>query len=186
LENKDIHIEEQDRALVKGCLEDDRKAQEELYKKFAKQMYVVCKRYARDRDEAMDFLQEGFIEVFRKLHRYRFEGPLGGWIRRVIVYKTIDALRKENRYQEVAREFDAELKTEAQTFELENVKELKADRVRNLVNELPGKAGLVLKLFALEGLSHKEIAEYLDITIGTSKSQLNRARTLLKEALESE
>lgn len=186
MENKAPHIDEQERALIQGCLEDDRKAQEELYRKFAKQMYVVCKRYARDRDEAMDFLQEGFIEVFKKLHKYRFEGPIGGWIRRVIVYKTIDALRKENRYQEVAREFDAELQTDAQSFELENVNELRADRVRTLVDELPGKAGLILKLFALEGLSHKEIAEYLDITVGTSKSQLNRARTLLKQALESE
>lgn len=187
MENHNKHTEELDeRELVEGCLNDDRKFQKELYKRFAKQMYVVCKRYARDRDEAMDFLQEGFIEVFRKLSSYRFEGSLGGWIRRVIVYKTIDELRKENRYQEIAREFESELHTDAHSFELENTGKLNADRIRDLVNELPGKAGLVLKLFALEGLSHKEIAEYLEISEGTSKSQLNRARTLLKVALERE
>lgn len=175
-----------ERELINGCLKDDRHYQEQLYRKYAKQMFIVCKRYARDRDEAMDFLQEGFIEVFRKLENFRFEGSLEGWIRRVITYKAIDHLRKENRYQEVTKEFDAELITPEHSFELDSAREIGADRIRELVNELPGKAGLVLKLFVLEGLSHKEIAQYLEISEGTSKSQLNRARLLLRSALKHE
>ncbi|UKN01286.1 sigma-70 family RNA polymerase sigma factor [Paracrocinitomix mangrovi] len=174
-----------DRFLVQKCIEDDRRYQEALYRKFAKKMFQVCKRYARDNDEAMDFLQEGFIEVFKKLENYRFEGSLEGWVRKVIVFRTIDVLRKEKRYQEIIGELDAELHVEAEEFELLSG-QTTAERLRELVNQLPGKAGLVLKLFVIEGLTHPEIAEHLEISIGTSKSQLNRARTLIKASLKSE
>lgn len=176
---------EQDLALVKGCLEDDRTAQEALYRKYAPQMYGVCMNYAKDRDQAMDFLQDGFIEVYRKIESYRGEGALGGWIRRVIIYRTIDALRKEKRYQEVIRLAEHEQEVLPEDFELDNVQN-GIDKIRELVDTLPGKAALVLKLYVLEGLTHQEIAEYLEISVGTSKSQLNRARTLLKASLQSE
>jgi RNA polymerase sigma-70 factor (ECF subfamily) len=183
MSNVSENIEITEEALVKGCIEDDRKYQEQLYKRYAKKMFVVCKSYARDRDEAMDFLQEGFIEVFRKLNDYRFEGSLEGWVRRVIVYKSIDKLRQEKRYQEVVRDFDEKGVSLPVEFELEEAKTDNQKKIRELVNQLPGKAGLILKLFVLEGLTHKEIAEHLEITEGTSKSQLNRARKLLKVAL---
>ncbi len=180
------NIEQLDeKILIQKCIEDDRLYQEALYRKFAKKMFQVCKRYTGDSDEAMDFLQLGFIEVFSKLKNYRFEGSLEGWIRRVITFKTIDALRKEKRYQEVIGELDIELQVEAEEFELWD-KQTNAERLRELVNQLPGKAALVLKLFVIEGLTHNEIAEHLDISVGTSKSQLNRARTLLKASLKNE
>ncbi len=175
----------EDQELVKGCLEDDRTAQEKLYRKYAPQMYAVCLNYASDRDQAMDFLQDGFIEVFRKINNYRAEGALGGWIRRLIIYKTIDALRKEKRYQEIIRLAEQEQEVIPEEFELPNIKN-GTQRIRELVDELPGKAALVLKLYVLEGLTHQEIAEYLEISVGTSKSQLNRARTLLKASLQGE
>ncbi|MBD3637021.1 MAG: sigma-70 family RNA polymerase sigma factor [Crocinitomicaceae bacterium] len=174
-----------ERVLVQKCIEDDRRYQEALYRKFAKKMFNVCKRYAADNDEAMDFLQEGFIEVFKKLKNFRFEGSLEGWVRRVIIFKTIDALRKEKRYQAVISDADVELQTEALEYEILNNYN-RAEKIRELVNQLPGKAGLVLKLFVIEGLTHKEIAEHLEISEGTSKSQLNRARTLLKASLKGE
>lgn len=172
-----------DATLVEGCINDERKYQEILYKKYAKKMFSVCKSYARDRDEAMDFLQEGFIEVFKKLENYRFEGSLEGWIRRVVVFKSIDKLRKEKRYQEVVKAFDEKGVSLPVEFELEETNTNSKNKIRELVDDLPGKAGLILKLFVLEGLTHKEIAEHLEISEGTSKSQLNRARTLLKTAL---
>lgn len=178
-ENSDVTNED----LINGCINDERKYQELLYKKYAKKMFVVCKSYARDRDEAMDFLQEGFIEVFKNLNNYRFEGSLEGWIRKVIVYKSIDKLRKEKRYQEVVRDFDEKGVSLPVEFELEGAKDDTKKKIRELVNQLPGKAGLILKLYVLEGLTHKEIAEHLEISEGTSKSQLNRARKLLKVAL---
>lgn len=180
------HIESlSESKLVEFCIEGDRKCQELLYRRYAKKMFVVCKRYAKDGDEAMDFLQEGFIEVFRKLKNYRNEGSLEGWVRKVIVYRSIDALRREKRYHEVNSEFHSDIITEPEEYDLQSAANITADKIRELVNQLPGKAGLVLKLFALEGLSHREIAEYLEISEGTSKSQLNRARSLLKAALAS-
>lgn len=171
--------------LVKKCIEDDRKYQEALYRNYAPKMYSVCKYYTRDRDEAMDFLQEGFIMVFRNLHKYRHEGSLEGWIRRVIVFRTIDLLRKQKRYDEVIALYKEDEIYENEEFEIET-KGIIGDRIRELVNKLPEKARLVLKLFAIEGLSHQEISESLGISVGTSKSQLNRARKLLKESLSNE
>jgi RNA polymerase sigma factor (sigma-70 family) len=111
-----------EKVLVQKCIEDDRRYQEAFYRKYAKQMFQVCKRYARDHDQAMDFLQEGFVEVFRKIENYRFEGSLEGWVRRVIIFKTIDALRKEKRYQEVVSELEEELSVDPEEFELnENI-----------------------------------------------------------------
>ena len=90
-ENIDIKDEQ---LLVTKCIEDDRLYQEAFYKKFAPKMYAVCKNYAESRDEAMDFLQDGFVSVFNNLHKYRFEGSLEGWVRKIIVFRTIEALRR--------------------------------------------------------------------------------------------
>ena len=99
--DKKNHIDLEEKAIVEGCINDDRHYQELLYKKYGAKMYNVCRSYASDRSQAMDFLQEGFIEVFKKIGNFRFEGSLEGWVRRVVVFRTIDALRKEKRYQEV-------------------------------------------------------------------------------------
>ena len=179
--NKDIQMYT-DQELVKGCINDDRFYQEVLYRKHAPAMYQVCMNYANSRDEAMEFLQNGFIAVFNDIHKFRFEGPLAGWIRRVIVYKTIDALRKEKRYQEVINEMDAPDHISPEEFEFDSSRE-KLQRLVSIVNDLPAKAGLVLKLYAIEGYTHQEISEILEISVGTSKSQLNRARALVKEAI---
>lgn len=184
MHSKEQHISEE--VLVKKCLEDDRVYQEILYRRYAKRMFGVCKRYANDHDEAMDFLQEGFIQVFRSLDAFNFEGSLEGWVRKVIIYRTIDLLRKEKRYQEVIGSFDEEdLLVEPEEFEL-GLNVSNSEKIRGLVNKLPARAGLILKLHVLEGLTHPEIAEHLDITVGSSKSQLSRARDLLKSYLVNE
>ena len=179
--HKDIELYT-DKELVTGCVNDDRVCQEILYRKHAPAMYKVCMNYANSRDEAMEFLQNGFITVFNDIHKFRFEGPLAGWIRRVIVYKTIDVLRKEKRYQEVISSAEIPAYHEAEEFEFDHSAD-KLKRIISIVNELPAKAGLVLKLYAIEGYSHQEIADILDISVGTSKSQLNRARSLVKDAI---
>ena len=171
-----------EKELIEHCIADDRKYQEIFYKRFAPTMYRICQNYATDRDEAMDFLQEGFIAVFDNLHKYRFEGSLEGWIKKVIIYKIIDLLRGKKRYYEALAKMDNEQFDEQEEFELENA-QISAEKIKNLVNYLPEKASLVLKLYALEGYTHKEIAEILNISVGTSKSQLNRARKMLKAAL---
>jgi RNA polymerase sigma-70 factor (ECF subfamily) len=168
--------------LIEKCIEDNRLYQEAFYKKFAPKMYAICKNYADSRDEAMDFLQDGFVSVFNNLHKYRFEGSLEGWIRRVIVFRTIEALRKKKRYNEVLLEVDAVEMIQPEEFEIEDTS-TPVDKIRELVNTLPEKAGLILKLYAIEGFSHAEIAEITGVSVGTSKSQLNRARKLIKEGL---
>lgn len=136
--------------------------------------------YAESREEAADFLQDGFITVFGKLHMFKFQGSLEGWVRRIIVNTALSALRKKKRFNEMLDEVE---NLQEVPVEVEEIEQVPSARVIELVNKLPGKAAVVLKLFALEGFTHGEIAEIMDISIGTSKSQLNRARTLLKKEL---
>ncbi len=171
-----------EKLLVEKCINDDRIYQKVLYKKFAPKMYAICKNYADDRDEAMDILQDGFISVFNNLHKYKFEGSLEGWIRKIIVHKAIDAIRKKKKYLEALQNIDDERFVEAEHFELD-INNSTLQKIKNLVNQLPTKAGVILKLYAIEGYTHTEISEILGISIGTSKSQLNRARTLIKKGL---
>lgn len=166
--------------IVEACIKDDRGAQEKLYREFAPKMYAVCKNYAEDRDEAMDFLQEGFITVFKSIKTYRFEGSLEGWIKRIVVFKCIDAYRKKKKYHDVIEDFKVEQVSQTTSTEINY--DLKANKVRAIINQLPTKAALVLKLFVLEDYSHKEIADLIGISVGTSKSQLNRAKVLIKQA----
>ena len=136
--------------------------------------------YARNRDEACDFLQDGYITVFGKLHLFKFEGSLEGWIRRIIVNTALSHIRKNK------KTFD--LFTSVETLPEHYEEDVDLDIIQpkliiKLVNELPIKASLVIKLFSIEGYTHQEIADKLDISVGTSKSQLNRARSMLKIAM---
>ena len=147
-------------------------------------MFAVCKYYTEDRDEACDFLQEGFITVFRKLDRYKADGSLEGWIRRIVVNTALQAIRKKKVYQEHYDLIKIE-QEELHSFDQEEY-EVNPKDIIQWVNELPKKAGLIMKLYAIEGYTHTEIAEILDVSVGTSKSQLNRARTLLKAKMNTQ
>jgi len=160
-ENIDIKDEQ---LLVTKCIEDDRLYQEAFYKKFAPKMYAVCKNYAESRDEAMDFLQDGFVSVFNNLHKYRFEGSLEGWVRKIIVFRTIEALRRKKRYQEVLSEIDTTGYTDPEEYELENIS-TPVEKIKELVNNLPEKAALILKLYVIEGFTHAEISEITGVSI---------------------
>lgn len=169
-----------DHELVQRCINNERACQEQLYRRYADHMYSVCLSYNSDEDEACDILQEGFIKVFRKLHQFKFDCSLKGWIRRIMVNTALDHYRKQKRREE-------KMETYSQISispHIGNVLEqINAQALIELVNQLPQRAAIVLKLYAIEGYNHKEIAEKLAITEGTSKSQLHRARTLLKELL---
>lgn len=168
-----------DKDLVNACVQGKRDAQEVLYKTYADKMFAICKTYAQNRDDACEYLQLGFIQVFTKLNQFSFTGSLEGWIRRVIVTTALQELRKQKHYQVNIDDLNISHYTEED--EIEGFQGLPFNKVIEYVNELPKKAGLVLKLFAIEGYSHQEIAKQLSISISTSKSQLNYARSLLKK-----
>lgn len=163
-------------------MNNEREAQELFYRTYCDKMYSVCMYYAESRDEASDFLQDGFIMIFGKLHMFKFQGSLEGWVRRIIVNTALSALRKKKRFNEMFDDFE-NIEEVPVEVEMDEIEQIPSAKVIEVVNKLPGKAAVVLKLFAIEGFTHGEIAEIMNISIGTSKSQLNRARTLLKSAL---
>lgn len=171
-----IHSEAE---LIKGCVDDDRHFQEALYRKYANKMYNVSLTYSSDEHEASDIMQEGFIKVFRNIHTFNNNGSLEGWIRKIIVNTALDFYRKRKRENEVFENYKT-----PENVKVEGILDMfNTEDIVNLVNKLPSKASMVLKLYAIEGYNHKEIAEIMQISEGTSKSQLNRARMLLKEAI---
>ena len=169
-----------DSDLVNYCLKNKRQYQELLYRRYADQMFTLACTYTKDDDEACDVLQEGFVKVFRKLNTYKHENPLGAWIRRIIINTALEHYRKKQRGKEVIADYVKDV-----DYTIENIiSSLNADEIIYAVNQLPSKAGMVLKLYSIEGYSHKEIADNLQISEGTSKSQLNRARSLLKAFID--
>ena len=176
-------INKEDKILVKKCLSGNSKAQKELYDRFSKDMFRICLSYAADYDSANDLLQEGFLKVFKNLHKYKSTGPLGGWIRQVIVNSCIDIYRKSaQRSQEV--NIEDEQFIESKVVSINNI-ETHFDTADFLliIKDLPVGYRIVLNLYYLEEYKHKEIAEKLDITVGTSKSQLSKAKRYLKKIL---
>jgi RNA polymerase sigma factor (sigma-70 family) len=162
--------------ILAGCLAENRHFQEILYRKYADKMYNVSLTYAEDDDEACDILQEGFIKVFRKINTFKGDCPIEAWIRRIIINTAIEFFRKRKREFEVLESYEY-----SQTGKIDDLlSRINAKEIIKMVNQLPAKARMVLKLYAIEGYSHKEISELLNISEGTSKSQLNRSRSMLK------
>lgn len=170
-----------DATLVEKCIEGDPKAQRLLFDKFAPKMLGVCLRYAKNTEQAEDVLQEGFIKVFTKLKNYQGKGSFEGWIRRIMVNTSLDQIRKEVKFQDNVAMDDVDYKLELDTYILES---LQAKDLLILINEMPEGYKVVFNMFAIEGYSHKEIAEELNISVNTSKSQYSRARSYLKVKLE--
>ena len=168
------HIEE----LIKRCKAGERKAQELLYKQFASKMLGVCFRYATDKMEAEDMLQNGFIKVFQKLADYRGDGSFEGWIRRIMVHSSIEYYRKHHKMMQVVDIEEAG--NESSVNPLATAK-LAAEDLLMLIRQLSPGYRIVFNLYAIEGYSHKEIAAIAGITEGASKSQLSRARSVLRE-----
>ncbi len=152
--------------------------QEELYKRFSGKMYAVCLRYANNADDAQDLLQEGFIKVYRNLHRFRAEGSFEGWIRRVFINSSIEHFRKKS--LQLTKVSEREEKTIGDT-DISALDSLAEKDIINLIQELSPGYRTVFNLYVIEGFSHREIAEQLGISEGTSKSQLARARAILQK-----
>lgn len=165
--------------LLQGCKIGNRQAQEGLYRLLAPAMMGICIRYAKDREDAEDILQNGFIRVFQKIGDFRMEGSFEGWVKRIMVNTAIEHYRKNLRML-TAVSLD-EVQEEVNYADWNS---LEVQDLLKLIQELPNGYRVVFNLYAIEGYSHKEIAEELGITEGGSKSQLSRARTILKEKIK--
>lgn len=167
--------------LVHYCLSNNRKYQELLYKRYASKMYSICLSYAKNKDDAKDILQNGFVKIFTSLNNYKNSGSLEGWIKKIIINTAIDSYRKEIvDLRNVGIEYADTKEIEASILEEINTKEL-----MSLVHKLPEGARIIFNLYAIEGYNHAEISEMLNISIGTSKSQFSRAKTLLQNWVQN-
>lgn len=171
-----------DPAFIKLLKSQDKKAQKAFYQQLAPKMYGVCLRYASDSDDAHDIMQEGFIRIFKHMKDYRGDGSLEGWVRRTMVNTAINFYRKR-----IKRGINTDLnvvkgKADDKVYAIEK---LAADEIIKLINKLPDGYRTVFNLNIIEGYTHKEIGEMLNISENTSKSQLSRARASLQKMILS-
>ncbi|MFT3740062.1 MAG: RNA polymerase sigma factor [Breznakibacter sp.] len=166
--------------MIKDCQQGKRQAQRAIYELLAPKMYAVCLRYTHNQAEAEDCLQDGFVKVFNRIGDFRFEGVFEGWVRRIIVNTVIEQFRKKPQ----VRGYDAlENLSDEPLHEDMDVGGLNAAFLLELVRELPPQYQIVFSLYAIEGYPHEEIAQKLGINVGTSKSNLSRARKWLQQRL---
>ncbi len=181
---KNVENKDKLKKIIEGCLRNDRRSQEELFKLFYGKMLPVCMRYMPDRDTAQEVLQEGFIKVFEKLGAFDFKGSFEGWIRRIIANTAIDAIRKSKRDPYLTdNDNDFKLGASDPMVEREEAEftDLKAEIAMEAIQKLSPAYRTVFNLFVLEDYSHKEIAELLGISEGTSKSNLAKAKMNLQK-----
>ncbi len=166
--------------IIQGCINEEKAAQKYLYDAYSPKMYYVCLRYARHASEAQDMLQDGFIKVFDNIGSFKFNGSFEGWIRRIIVNTALNHCRKSSFKQEKLGIEDYQDKV-VQSKAVSNMgeKELLA-----LIQKLPEGYRMVFNLYVIEGFSHKEIGEMLEITESTSRSQLAKSRKWMQNELE--
>ena len=174
---------EEIREIIDGCLVGDRRDQELLYRRHAAKLYAVCLQYSGNDEEARDILQEGFIKIFENLQYYKYEGSFEGWIRRITVNTALERFRsRHNLYRvdniDLIPEPDAEPDND-------DYSGLEAKDLLSIIRELPPKYRMVFNLYAIEGYSHKEISKMMNISEGTSKSNLSRARLILQRRVGS-
>ncbi len=164
--------------LINDCKNNDRKAQEQLYKLYSPKLFAACLKYSRNYTEAQDNLQDGFILIFNKIEQYAFRGSFDGWLKRVMINNVLQQYRTQTFLSLVNEDVqdDCEIEIDDENISL--------DYLLKIIQELPDRYRLVFNLYVNDDYSHAEIAEMLSINIGTSKSNLSRARTILKEKIE--
>jgi RNA polymerase sigma-70 factor (ECF subfamily) len=167
-------------AILKGCLQNDPTAQKELYNRYSPKMLSVCYRFAHNREDAEDMLQEGFIKIFSQMHTFGNRGAFEGWIRRIIVHTCINILKKNKKFNESVDIIHA---TGAMVREESVPSIVQAKQIVECIRMLPIGYRTVLNLYAIEGYSHREIGMMLDIEESTSRSQYTRAKAMLEEIL---
>ena len=175
--------------IVAQCQKGNREAQKILYEKFSPKLFAICVRYCKNRTEAEDLLHDGYIKIFEKINSFRGEGPIEAWMRRIMVNTIVEELRNKQKLMFVDEtetvinnfsEDEQEIETDEELFEV-NI-----NKVNDLISKLPERYKLVFNLYVAENYSHDQIADKLGISIGTSKSNLSRARKWIKDRMGNE
>ncbi len=166
--------------LIERCLDNDSKAQKELYRRYSPKMWGVCLRFARNTMIAEDILQEGFIKVYTKLNQYTHEGSFEGWIRRTMINTAINYYKKN---LGVSEKYSYDEVFIADTVNESALDNMATKELLELIQELPVGYRMIFNLHAIEGYTHKEISVKLNISESTSKSQLSRARSILRDKI---
>lgn len=165
--------------IILACQKNDIRAQEQLYKLLGSKLFVVCLKYSRNQVEAEDNLQESFLLIFEKIKQFQFKGSFEGWAKRLVVNYVLQQYRKKKHLEIVSENIPDNVEIEIED------EDISLDYLLSLVRELPDRYRMVFTLYVLDGYPHKEIAEMLSIEIGTSKSNLARAKMILKNKLEN-
>lgn len=165
--------------IIQGCARGERKFQQILYNKFSAKMFGVCLRYSNEYNSAQDLLQEGFIKVFKNIEKFRGEGSFEGWVRRIFVNTAIEHFRKQVNMYAI---HDSEVQY-YEDYSHNAFEQLKMDDILKMIQKLSYGYRTVFNLYVIEGFSHKEIGDMMNISEGTSKSQLARARYLLQKMI---
>jgi RNA polymerase sigma factor (sigma-70 family) len=164
--------------IINDCKKGNTKAQEQIYRSLSPKLFAVCLKYSRSYEEAQDNLQEGFLLIFEKIEKYNFKGSFEGWCKRVVINYVLQQYRTQSVFEIVSENIAEETNVE---IDNDNVS---LDFLTRIIQELPDRYRLVFNLYVLDGYSHKEISEMLNINSGTSKSNLARAKMILKEKIE--
>jgi RNA polymerase sigma-70 factor (ECF subfamily) len=165
--------------LIHDCKNNDIKAQEQLYRLFSSKLFSICLKYSRNYAEAEDHLQDGFLIIFNKIHQFNFKGSFEGWMKRIMINNVLQQYRGVSFLELVTeniRDEEAEVEIDDENISM--------DFLMKIIQELPDRYRLVFNLYVIDGYSHKDIAEMLGITTGTSKSNLARGRMILKDKIE--
>tara|TARA_B110000037_G_scaffold58046_1_gene70830 strand:+ start:19089 stop:19637 length:549 start_codon:yes stop_codon:yes gene_type:complete len=165
--------------LIKKCVQNDRKAQAEVYQVYSGKLFAVCLKYSPNYQEAQDNLQDGFITIFEKIEQFNHKGSFEGWMKRIIINSALQKYRQKN----ILTLVKDEIPDLIESVEV-NEEKISMDFLLEKIQKLPDKYRMVFNLYILDGYSHKEISKELNISVGTSKSNLSRARQILKIKIE--
>lgn len=164
---------------IKKCIDNDREAQLKIYQLFSPVLYGLCLKYMRNEDDAKDVFQEAFVIAFQKIGQYKFEGSFEGWIKRIFINKLLETLKKRKKDVLYLDVFETDI-SEEEERELVTIEQ---EKLLEYIQELPDQYRMVFNLFVFEKMKHKEISKLLEISEGTSKSNLNRAKSILKKRI---
>lgn len=167
--------------LIEACCSNDRKAQRDVYNLLSGKLYGSSLKYASCEQDAQDILQDAFITIFKKVHQYNNKGSFEGWCRRIVINTALGRYRK-NKIKTVNEDRIVNLEIDVS---VEDVSDISLQQLLQFIQELPSRYRMVFSLYTLDGYSHKEIAELMEITVGTSKSNLSRAKVSLQEKVNN-